>query len=414
MAKKQPVKGAKPAPKIPPAKITPPKSIKGIPSPAGRIGAAGMGASIMVGTAPRTRTGSLGTRGNSISLSEAVRAVQYPESNSPETRKYYTMKQTERETVWLVEATGGDKNFWFPKQQEASGDEEDRKPRPSAAKRDGCSQEQNTPIVDNCWELCYYDACIYGAIDTSCPRSSRTPNMAGGMTEQFFRCVDTCRLEQGADDVVEAPEQVFVVGWRWDFSVTSGVLLPPQGTIPNVAPYLAPQPSPIGEIAGTILGAGGPLTLDLNLEVQFAPHFLLPQYWGQEYFLALVANVSGGVSWGSNVANHTQGIIFGMQSWPPSSTIPPWPPATAIIGGDVDLPWIQATGEADLQLSLQSPENWLAFVGVGGGLDPAVISPVGGSGYATVGVSLTWGSFFDFIYGVTQNPTIEWISELLP
>ncbi len=123
MAKKQPVKGAKPAPKIPPAKITPPKNIKGIPSPAGRIGAAGMGASIMAGAAPRTRTGNLGTRGNSISLSEAVRAVQYPESNSPETRKYYTMKQTERETVWLVEAAGGDKAFLFAQEDDPEPDD---------------------------------------------------------------------------------------------------------------------------------------------------------------------------------------------------------------------------------------------------------------------------------------------------
>ncbi len=64
-------------------------------------------------TSGSTSTGNLGTRGNSISLSEAVRAVQYPESNSPETRAYYTMKQTERETVSIVQAAGKTKDFLF-------------------------------------------------------------------------------------------------------------------------------------------------------------------------------------------------------------------------------------------------------------------------------------------------------------
>lgn len=50
-------------------------------------------------------------RWSSVSTAEAVRAVQHPESNTPEMRAYYRMTASERKTTMAVRDAGGDETF---------------------------------------------------------------------------------------------------------------------------------------------------------------------------------------------------------------------------------------------------------------------------------------------------------------
>lgn len=118
-----------PVPAIPARRPAPPPqpALKGRGSPAAGRGAAGVTPPLSPTplarkAAPVPQTGSLVSRSSSISLSEAVRAVQFPDSNSPRMRAYFLMGQQERETLTAVRSASGSDDFLFAKSESEEND----------------------------------------------------------------------------------------------------------------------------------------------------------------------------------------------------------------------------------------------------------------------------------------------------
>ena len=105
-----------------------------------------------LGISPGSAVRNPAARGNYVSTSEAVRAVQFPESNNAATRKYYRMGASEREMLSTVASVGGDKRFLFSGQRgvwEHADQDRESQDRRHANNPDGFSWHSEQQAV---WE----------------------------------------------------------------------------------------------------------------------------------------------------------------------------------------------------------------------------------------------------------------------